>query len=272
MADIPELLQGLLKFSEYASQLRASDKFQSSNEVDLCDQSLLYPTTLLPLLNFIQENKKQAKCIHSQNTIMAQVSSKFQKEEKLELPNEGTYAVKLTRKKESIESLDTLYKLRDKECECGGENTFKLLVGELVDNIYQHSEFTNAFVMGQKYQEKRFVELCFFDNGISIPGSYKKQGFEFKDPEAIMQASRGFSTKGEDRGRGLPYAIGVVTRGLGGEILIASGKAALYKSPNMRPIGADLTFEFVKEPPFRGTIISIRIPFSTKVIDYTKFV
>ncbi len=266
MVDTPELLQSLLKFSDYTSKLSASEN------LDICAEPTIYPTTLLPLLNFIEEKKKEVKCTHAKSTTAQEAIARFQREEKLELPNENCYAVKLNPNKEPTTTLNTLYKLRNDQCECGGENAFKLLIGELVDNIYQHSQFTNALIMGQRYREKQFAEITFFDNGITIPGSYKKQGLTFTDNEAVYEATRGLSTKGEDRGRGLPYTIGVVIQGLDGELLIASGKAAIYQYLNVHPIGSTLSFEFVKEPPFKGTLISIRIPFSTKTIDYTKFV
>ncbi len=266
MVETPELLQSLLKFSSYTSKLPVSENLDLSNE------PTIYPTTLLPLLNFIEENKNEVKCSNAKSTIIQEAITKLQREEKIELANENCYAVKLKPNKDPTTGLNTLYKLQNAQCECGGENAFKLLIGELVDNIYQHSQFTNALIMGQKYQEKQFVEITFFDNGITIPGSYKKQGLTLTDNEAIYEATQGLSTKGEDRGRGLPYTIGVVTRGLGGEILIASGKAAIYQSLNLQPIGRTLSFEFVKEPPFKGTLIGIRIPFSTKTIDYRKFV
>lgn len=264
MLDTPELLQGLLKFSEYASKIR------SAGRIDLCQETLSL-TTLVPLLNFIEESDATVKCTHSKSTIIEDAISRFKKEENIELPNENCYAVKLAPAKETNAAIDLLDKVRDKNCQCGGENAFKLLVGELMDNIYQHSQFTNAYIFGQKYTDKKFVELTFFDNGISIPGSYKNRGFHFTDNEAIREATLGFSTKGEERGRGLPYMKGLVLRGLEGEMLIASGKAALYDSFNLQPSRATLDFEFVKEPPFKGTLISIRMPFSTKVIDYADF-
>ena len=264
MVETPELLQSLLKFSEYATT------FTSVN-LDLCKEPTIYPTTLLPLLNFIEEKKKVIKCTHAKSSIVEEVMTKLQREEKVELSNENCYAIKLKPNKEPT-AVNTLYKLRNNQSECGGENTFKLLIGELVDNIYEHSKFTNALIMGQKYQEREFIELTFFDNGITIPGTYKNQGLTFTDNEALYQATCGLSTKGEERGRGLRYTIGAVTQGLAGEILIASGKAAIYKSLNILPLGSTLSFEFVKEPPFKGTLISMRIPFSTKTIDYTKLV
>lgn len=58
------------------------------------------------------------------------------------------------------------------------ENAYKYVIGELVDNIYEHSEFKYAYVMAQKYGYRQFIELGFLDDGITIPGSFNKHGFE----------------------------------------------------------------------------------------------
>lgn len=266
MPDIPDLLKNYLKFSEYFSSTRTKGKLNLSAEKHF------YPTTLLPLVNFILQDKTITYAPPRNAKLAKQIALMAGENQLVFSAEENSKAIRLTKNKETAELASHIYQLRSNECECGGENTFKLLIGELLDNIYQHSEFTTAFIMGEKDLEKSFIELCFFDNGISIPGSYSKQGLKFSHPEAIVEATRGLSTKGEERGRGLPYSVSVVTEGLNGEIMIASGKGAFYKSLNQSPRGACLTYEFATDFTLKGTLVSIRIPFSSKIIDYERFV
>lgn len=108
---------------------------------------------------------------------------------------------------------------------------YTYVIGELMDNIYQHSEFTYASVMAQKYGKKGFIELCFFDNGITIPGSFAKHGKAYpKDghAKAIYDAISGKSTEA-DVGRGFGLSTNVdMFRDIGGEVLIVSGNGAVY--------------------------------------------
>ena len=56
--------------------------------------------------------------------------------------------------------------------------------------------------MTEKYCNRDCIhfesDYCFMDNGISIPGSFKKSNIPFKnDCDAIIQAVNGMSTKKE---------------------------------------------------------------------------
>ncbi|MGH9923606.1 MAG: ATP-binding protein, partial [Nitrososphaerales archaeon] len=145
------------------------------------------------------------------------------------------------------------------------------VVGELVDNIYQHSEFTMALVMAQKYPKKGFVELGFFDNGITIPGSFLKQGLIYDEEEAhkaIADALKGLSSKGgKERGHGLRSSVRIFLEGLGGEVLIISGAGAVYMSKQ-----GSSCYVLGGYHKLGGTLISIRIQDLAKQINIYNYV
>ena len=95
-------------------------------------------------------------------------------------------------------------------------SVLKFIFHELIGNIYDHSEFNNAYIIGKSYFE--YSEFSFIDDGISIPISLKNNGYAFKnDSQAIMNAINGLSTKNEhgyiERGTGLNNTTNIVTWG-----------------------------------------------------------
>jgi hypothetical protein len=152
---------------------------------------------------------------------------------------------------------------------CGGQNAFKLLIGELVDNVAEHSQFSKAYVEGQIYQKKGFTELCILDDGISIPGAFKANGKPSEnDADAIIQAIRGVSTKPDgERGTGLGFVSNLITAGLCGEAVISSGKGFLY-------MGKDHDGLIFNDPRIfhQGTIIGLRMPYTAKKVEVSDFI
>jgi len=63
------------------------------------------------------------------------------------------------------------------------------ILGELSDNVDQHSQFTHASLMAQYFPRKNHLDVAVFDNGISIPLNFEKNKIDFKmDSEAIKKA------------------------------------------------------------------------------------
>ncbi|MDO8648022.1 MAG: ATP-binding protein [Candidatus Diapherotrites archaeon] len=234
--------------------------------------SWLYPTTLLPLGVFIKENSKKIKYVPPANQNAANYISLVIGEFKVEnglktyIPIIGLPPK--VAEKDSEKFLEQIFKLHNNGKEYGGENAFKYLINELVDNIYQHSEFKNAFVMAQKYEKKGFVEICFFDDGITIPGSFAKKGMVFEDAESIIQAINGLSTKGKERGFGLGSNLKLFTKGLSGELLIVSGNGAAYFKGNE----PTKLYKLRDNYRLQGTLISVRIPYPAKEVDIYDFI
>lgn len=49
--------------------------------------------------------------------------------------------------------------------------------------MFIHSEFETAFIMAQHYPNMGFTDVCFYDDGISIPGRFEKSDVEFDEKE-----------------------------------------------------------------------------------------
>jgi hypothetical protein len=135
-------------------------------------------------------------------------------------------------------------------------NPVNTLIGEMADNIDQHSQFTHASLMAQHFPSKNMVDIGIFDNGISIPGNFKKNGIKFEnDSDAIIKAITGVSTKKDEnrRGRGLPFASKFTTQGLNGNFYLFSGDGAieLNASGTIQPYNLTLTST-------RGTLVYMR--------------
>lgn len=249
---VPDLVNSYLLFCNYRKNCL------KTKILDLSWCKWIYPTTLLPLGIFIKENKKKfeykAPFDHNVSNYIALATGEL----KIEHSEDKSYlpVVALPKdQKQSIKILECIFKLHHNGKEYGGENAFKYLISELVDNIYQHSNFTNALIMAQKYEKKNFVEISFFDDGISIPGSFEKQGMKFEDQEAIAEAVNGLSTKSQERGHGLNSNVKIFTQGLNGEILIVSRNGALYVSKKLQKL-----YKLQEVNKLKGTLISIRIP------------
>ena len=133
----------------------------------------------------------------------------------------------------------------------------KYIFYELLSNVYDHSNFDKGIVMVQNYPDSLEYEFCFTDNGISIPVSLKKSGYVYKnDCDAIIKAVNGLSAKhGNEfigRGTGLNTVIDIVTRGAGGNVIIASacGVVEITKS---------VLHAKHSHHPFKGTLVGFKL-------------
>jgi hypothetical protein len=73
----------------------------------------------------------------------------------------------------------------------------EFVIDELVGNIYQHANHTNAYILAQYYPMRRFVEVAIIDDGIGIPKSLR-DAYNFdnlNDSELIIKAIEGYSSK-----------------------------------------------------------------------------
>lgn len=145
------------------------------------------------------------------------------------------------------------------------EQSLKYIFHEIITNVYDHSIFDNGFVIGQYWPKLNATDYCFMDNGISIPGSFRKAGIPFKnDCDAIIQAINGMSTKDKDefigRGTGLNTVVNIVTQGAKGIVLIASGNGVVELTKN-NVIARRIPDDYIK-----GTLVSLRVT-SNKNID-----
>jgi hypothetical protein len=245
--------------------------YSKSKVLDLSDVTFFHPTTVLPLAALIKREKPKIRYPEnfrvSAYLETATDSSRFDKarwNKKSYLP-----CVPLPKRRRKVDTiLQWIYEKHNNGKKCGGENAFKYLIGELVDNIYEHSEFSRSWVMAQTYVVPEYMDICFFDNGITINGCFEKHGKGCTDDyEAILGAVKGVSTKDITRGFGLSTNLKIFTRGIKGQMLIISGKGGFHNLENQEP----QFYKLDKPYELTGTMISVRIPYPAPVVDIYEF-
>ena len=262
MVKLPVLLRSYVLFCKFRSE--AID----SGGLNLSDLDFIFPTTLLPLTDLVISEKpflilppknpdvaKHVEYMLGDNVVTngPRLPLRF-------LPEDRSKADDVIRDIADSQNSGNV---------CCGESAFKYLLSELVDNIYEHSEFSSALVMAQRYDKMKFVEMCFFDNGLTIPGALAKAGKKLSALQAVQAAVSGTSTKGLERGFGLGSSIKLATapRGLNGRFLLVSGTAALSVEPDKAE-----KFDLSGPLGLGGTLVSIRIPFSSKDVNIYDYV
>lgn len=165
--------------------------------------------------------------------------------------------------------MENIYNVVQTNLPSGLINGIYYLLGELSDNIDQHSDFTQASVMVQYYRGKGHIDIGILDNGKTIPGVFEENGLEFdKDKDALKMALRGISTReGEiGRGKGLRTSKQLVQSGLKGEFLILS------RNGLVKTVGDKTTFEEIGGKSLKGTLVYMRFLDPRKSLNIYKYV
>lgn len=138
------------------------------------------------------------------------------------------------------------------------------MLGELIDNMNEHSYGRYGYVFSQYLKQEGAINLVLADDGITIMGSYCKfnlyaDEINGNEAEALKLANEGRSTKNlphvENRGYGLSSTKSMLVDGLKGAFFMLSGRAFHRHDTNGSV--------YVKLPPtinWDGTIILMRIP------------
>lgn len=109
-------------------------------------------------------------------------------------------------------------------------SSIQYILGELSDNITEHSKFENASLMAQYYPQKNYIDIGILDDGLSIPRVFEKNKISFqKDSQAILMAFDGTTTKKEEiaRGFGLRSTKELVKEALNGEMHVISRRGII---------------------------------------------
>lgn len=263
-----ELVKCYVKFCQHRQHI------ETSSELDLTDEIFIYPSTFTPLLAYLlalDSDKIPIKWPKDESvknymlTILR--SAKTGKKGAtyipfIPLPKEKTQADKILTEFWRLVGEDEFIK--------NNYSSLNYVLGEFVSNIYEHSEFTNAYIMAQKYSSKGFVGLCVVDDGITIPGSFNKHGYNYNDNEhaqAIRDAINGKSTKGPDRGFGLGTSANIIYKGFKGEILVVSCLGAVgISQKGMQP------YILRESMRYNGTLIAVRVPLITEKVDLYAYI
>ncbi|VVB65209.1 Uncharacterised protein [uncultured archaeon] len=232
-----------------------------TNELDLSTTTWFYPMLLLLLGIFIKQNP-DINVIPPRNPSVSNYFDIITKSDEADVNKSYIPIIKVP---ENSRKLDT-QKLNRYATYCGGTTTLQYLIGELTTNIYEHSSFSTAYIMGQKYYSRGFLEFCIVDNGVSIPKSYEIAGMTLEnDKIALDYVLKGISTKKEykdgERGHGLRSSIDLTT-GIGGTCLIISRNGGLSATPEKTN-----TFTLDGENIYEGTLISIDVPFQESEVN-----
>ena len=268
---IPSMWPEYRKFVEIRRETRTTGILNMGN-VDW-----IYPTTLLPLTGFLLASggRRLRYAPPSDHNVadyirlMISGPSRSKQTRKSYVPNHllpkdqaGADAI-----------LNRIMKLQNDGRGIGGRTAFAYLIGELTANIYEHSGFRNAMVMAQRYEKKGFVEVSFYDDGITIPGSLRKAGFSYPtDLDAIKDAVNGRSSKeAYERGYGLGTNVKMCTDidGLGGKVLVVSGHGAFEYS--LRRSEQCLYNLGESSYILDGTLIGVRIPYPSEEVSIYDF-
>ena len=261
----PPLVDSYLAFCEYK-------KSSKKSTIDLSEAAWFYPTTLLPLFNLLQ-SKNGALKYSSPKARNVRDYLSFITDEK----NQGVAdtAIPIIRAKRLDDSyVDKIYALIVRQQrEERIKTAISYVIGEIVANIDGHSQCNNSIFMAQNYPKWKFCEVGFFDNGITIPGSFREAGILEKgitDSECIKRAITGTSTKPEGgRGHGLPSIIKIL-KDMNSDILIVSGKGAAYLSGSDKYVNGQVLYELEDYMALDGTLIAFQMYSPIKIIDIYK--
>lgn len=253
--------------NEYKKYYESIKKSREGDFIDLSSVNWFYPTFLLPLGIFMNQNPK-TQYNHPNDPDIAKYFDIMLNESNTENFGTKNYIplIKLPQDKEMRDEI--LHLFLEQKTQVGGKDAFFYIISELSDNIFQHSDFSTAFIMAQQYPKKEFTEIAIIDNGISIPGSYEKKKYNFTDVQALEEAMKGLSTKNTvERGYGLRTTIKLLREGLNAECLIISRNAKLTYNTNQEKLE-------ISESSYnqKGTLISTRIPLQDKDIDIYDYV
>ncbi len=169
-----------------------------------------------------------------------------------------------------IESeMEEVFKVIQQNFPKGLINGIFYLLAEMVDNIDQHSKFTQGSVMVQFYNKKGHIDIGILDNGITIPGAYEKNKIEFEnDCDALYKALEGISTKvGETlRGKGLGTSKKLVNEGLKGDFYILSRNGLFWAEHGVKS-GSKLL-----KTPLNGTLVCMRFEVPQKELNIYPYI
>ena len=133
--------------------------------------------------------------------------------------------------------------------------SIQYIIGELTDNIEQHSKYSNANIFFNQNVKENKVEIAIFNDGVSIPVVFKNNKIKFsRDSEAIKMALGGTTTKRYDisRGFGLRTTRKIV-KALKGKMLIISGKGIINVN------GSKDIINNLNEGKLQGTFIYVKL-------------
>lgn len=141
------------------------------------------------------------------------------------------------------------------ECEKGVVDAFHWCISEILDNVLQHSESTEGFVMVQIHSESKRVAICVADTGIGILASLRTSPHRPQNAvDAITLALKEGVTRDKEahQGNGL-WGLNEIVRENGGRLTIKSEKGLVEHDPGRE------VHSYNGLPTYTGTIIDFQL-------------
>ncbi len=280
-------------FNHLFQVIQHTDKYNVGNLFwDFSDTSFFHPFFLAPLVIYKQSCKRSIECtnkpsrvvgyldlVHFDDPLSIKECDDFKAV--LESYMSKTYipVCRFDLCKSNIDDLQTiLQRVIKSQSKADYRITTPLshLLGELIDNINEHSYGKHGYIFSQYFKKENCINLVIADDGITIFGSYVRSGkyldeINNNEVEALKLANEGKSTKNlpgaENRGYGISSSKKMLVDGLHGSFFMLSGGAFHRYDSN----GAS----FIKLPDsinWNGTIILMKIPVNVPVdFDYSKY-
>lgn len=258
--------------------------------LDFSDVKFIAPLYVLPLVVFLNSCNKNITIVNMNEYLQTigfakgMCPDKMRKSEFIaimEKYSQKTYIpiVSFPATKDSDDEKDAILStvesiiMRQLNLDSNISTGLKYMLGESIDNIIQHAQSERGYIFAQSYPNKKFLDICIADSGITLLGSYQTlpDNEIESDLEAIQAANRGISTKNlpnaENRGYGIITSKKMLIDGLDGSFIMMSGNALhLYNSEHQK---------FIETPSsirWDGTIIALRMPYLNKDFHYINYI
>lgn len=268
---------------------REMSKRPIRNYIDLREIHFITPTSALPIKLFMDNygfEINEKLCNENSRDHILKVFGKHKSNENMEPIKTFFLKNKIQEEKDNIiRSLGKNIRsfLKDKGADLvdyGGYDIFPYIISELLNNVSQHSQADRLYSCIQFYPYKGIIDVSFLDDGVSIPGGYENNSFEFEnekinpfsfkdDCEAICNSLKGISTKRgfieefksgrkdlweyDTVGHGLNTSFRMITEGLKSNMLIVSRTGICYlKNKKAKLIKQE------KDNIINGTLVSVR--------------
>lgn len=251
------LYQDYKKFEKLAKRYN-----KKSSTLDTSSEYSLAPTTLMPLLCFVNENNIQSIYLNKRTVDYVSRILNGQK-----TSTTTPYTI-LPNTDEERKNNEVAMGIAEKipYDRYGGKQSIYHVCNELISNVYDHTPFekgyaNQGYTYAQEYPHERKLDICVMDDGLSIPGKFEMHDIDFVDDcDAIFKAVNHFSTEKDDspliysRGNGLWSTLRLVIGGNNGSALIVSRNGCLH-------ISKKDTYKYYhldNNSIFNGTLVSLR--------------
>lgn len=249
-------------YQDYKKFEKIAKKFnKKSSTLDTSAEYFLAPTTLIPLTCFARTNDVESIISHPNTTDYVK---RILYGEETGTNTKLTVLPKTNEQRAYDETAMTMAEKINHQ-KYGGLQTVYHICNELISNIYDHTPLDKGlsnygYTYSQEYPTPRKLDICVLDDGLSIPGRFERNGFNFGDDcEAICRAVNGFTTaKDKDvqsRGLGLRSTINLVVGGNEGSVLLVSRNGCLHIKSKDNFKYYDLDNNNI----FKGTLVSVRL-------------